>query len=668
MPENRLIHEKSPYLLQHAHNPVDWYPWGEEAFAKARAEEKPIFLSIGYSTCHWCHVMERESFENQGVAELLNTSFVPIKVDREERPDIDAVYMTVCQALTGSGGWPLNLLLTPEQLPFWAGTYLPRRSRYGRPGLIELLKQTAQLWETDREELIRSGETLSRRLRRSEENLSTEPSRRLLREAAESFRRRFDPENGGFGHAPKFPSPQNLLFLMAYSRQEGDEKAMEMAETTLRQMARGGIFDQIGGGFSRYSTDDRWLAPHFEKMLYDNALLAYAYLEAFRCTGEGYYLRIAERTLDYMLRELRSPEGAFFCAQDADSEGQEGAYYLFRPEEVEQLLGAEEARRFCRRYDISSRGNFPGGSIPNLLESADYADEWSELPAQKQKLYEYRRQRMSLHRDDKVLASWNGLAIAALAKAYRLSGKEQYLQAAREAEAFLLREMLDENGRLLLRWRDGEAAHAGQLDDYTFLSWAELELYSADFDPAHLQQAEDWMEQVQRHFRDEENGGFYLTADDGEQLISRPKEVFDGAMPSGNSMAGLVLARLCLLSGEGIWQQRALDQLAFLAGQAEEYPPGYCCALLAMTELLYPSQELVCVSGEEQPPSGLRELAEAHQLHTLFKSPENAAALAQSVPLTADYPLPKEAAAFYLCQGGACRPPVYDLGQLGAML
>lgn len=667
MHENRLIHEKSPYLLQHAHNPVDWYPWGEQAFAEARRTDRPIFLSIGYSTCHWCHVMEHESFEDAQVADVLNSGFVAVKVDREERPDIDAVYMAVCQAMTGSGGWPLTILMTPEQKPFWAGTYLPKRSRYGQPGLIGLLKRVSQLWKTEREQLLQAGDDIAAHVARHAEYGAQAPQTALLHAAADQFRASFDPVNGGFGDAPKFPSPHNLLFLIDYARREDTEDALHMAAKTLTQMARGGLFDQIGGGFSRYSTDRRWLAPHFEKMLYDNALLAYVYLEAFAQDGRPFWETVARRTLDYVLRELTSPDGAFYCGQDADSGGEEGAYYLLTPKLAEQALGAQDAARFCRWYDITAHGNFEGKSIANLLDNTAYEQDPDGFDGLRKKLLDDRRGRAALHRDDKVLTAWNALMIAALAKAYRTLGDTRYLDAANRAASFLRANLAGPDGRLWLRWRAGETANAGQLDDYAFYAWALLELYAADFDAAHLEEAIGLMQTLQAHFWDEQDGGFFLTADDAERLIARPKEVYDGAMPSGNAAAGLVLARLWKLTGDPVWQARADGQLAFLAGGAQAYPAGHCFSLLAMGEALYPSRELVCAAGRAIP-DGLRTLAERHRLHTLVKTRANAALLERLAPFTAAYPIPKDGALFYLCQNGACAAPVESLGALDRLL
>lgn len=643
---NRLIHEKSPYLLQHAHNPVDWYPWGKEAFDAARAQDKPIFLSIGYSTCHWCHVMERESFEDEEVAQLLNKGFICIKVDREERTDIDAVYMQVCQAMTGQGGWPLTILMTPEQKPFFAATYLPKHNRYGTAGLMELLPEVIRLWEQDKQSLLHAGEEISRAVSGNQAIQSKPPEKALIKRAVRLFKENFDNRNGGFGSAPKFPSPHNLVFLLRYAYLEQDEIASDMVETTLMQMYRGGIFDHIGGGFSRYSTDNRWLVPHFEKMLYDNALLIETYTEAYQLTGKELYRDIAGKTAMYVLHELTDKTGGFYCGQDADSEGVEGKYYVFTPEEIQQVLGKEQGDAFCNAYDITETGNFEGKSIPNLLSNGQL------ITADKDTLdtlYDYRTKRTSLHKDDKILTSWNSLMIAALAKA-------GYLEAAQNAQAFI-EEHLTDGDRLLVRWRDGDAAGDGKLEDYAFYSRALLELYDATYEVKYLQWAIHIAEKMLEQFSDAEQGGLYLYSADGEQLISRPKESFDGAVPSGNSVAAEVFLRLFALTGELEWRDIADKQLAYLAGEAEEYPAGYSFAMTTMLRELYGTKQLVCATRE----TNFSLDGYYPQLTILVKTKENSRELEQVAPFTKDYPLPETGTLYYLCENGVCRQPVTDL-------
>ena len=625
---NHLQSEKSPYLLQHVENPVDWYPWGTAAFEKAVSEDKPVFLSIGYSTCHWCHVMAHESFEDTQVASLLNRDFVPIKVDREERPDVDAVYMSVCQALTGSGGWPLTVIMTPGQKPFFAGTYFPKYRRCAQLGLLDILNQISRLWKEGREQLLQAGEQISAALTQESPSTGKKPDKNLLHKGYQLFRRQFDGKWGGFGTAPKFPTPHNLLFLMRYAALEEEPFALAMAEATLESMARGGIHDQFGGGFSRYSTDERWLAPHFEKMLYDNALLLMAYVNAYQITGKETYADTAYRTANYILRELSHKSGGFFCGQDADSDGEEGKYYLFTPEEVCAVLGEEEGREICRLYKITEEGNFEGRSIPNRIGQEEPA-----LPMDDErlkKLCAYRLGRAALHKDDKILLSWNAWTILALARAGRVLGDERYCKAAAAAVQFIENNMTDRQNRLFLRWRDGEAANTGQLEDYAVYALALTELYRLTFEPAYLQNALERARQMVELFEDKEHGGYFITAYDAEQLIARPKETYDGAIPSGNSVAAAVLQRLAGLTGEPFWQEAADRQFCFLTGEIEHYPMGYSFALNALASALYPHRELICtVKGGV--PGELGEFLKSHpseNLSILVKTKENGEELA----------------------------------------
>lgn len=661
---NHLIHEKSPYLLQHAENPVDWYPWGKEAFERAKKEDKPIFLSIGYSTCHWCHVMAHESFESGEVAEILNREYISVKVDREERPDIDAVYMNICQAVNGSGGWPLTAILTPEQKPFFVGTYLPKNARYGQHGLVNILEEIALLWKTKKEELLYLGSNLVKAVTK-EQQTSGMPSRAMLQRAVTIFQQNYDEQYGGFGQAPKFPVPHNLSFLMCYACAEKRQDILPMVEHTLYAMAVGGIFDHIGGGFSRYSTDDRWLIPHFEKMLYDNALLAIAYLEAYQLTQNVFYEETARRTLDYMLRELNGEMGEFFCGQDADSEGVEGKYYYFTPTEVLGVLGEERGKEFCELYDITDKGNFEGKSIPNLIAGGGGVSQSAlKLPdsikESRERLYEYRKKRVRLHLDDKVILSWNAWAIVALAKAERILGEERYKKAAEKAQAFIFSQMTDENDRLFLRWRAGEAAYAGNLDDYAVYGLALIELYETTFELSYLTEAVLRAKQIEKYFVDETNGGYYLTASDSEKLISRPKETYDGAIPSGNSAAAVLFGRLARYTADVKWQEASERQNCFLAGAMGDFPYGHSLGLIALLEAFSPSKELVCVSATGKVPEDLQKYLAEHlhfNLTALVKTKENAEELGKIAPYTKDYPIPEEGCVYYLCQNGACSRP-----------
>lgn len=709
MSANHLIREKSPYLLQHAYNPVDWYPWGKEAFEKAKEEQKPIFLSIGYSTCHWCHVMEQESFEDAEVAELLNQDYISIKVDREERPDVDGVYMKVCQMINGSGGWPLTILMTAEQKPFFAGTYLPKENRYGQLGLIGLLSQVSGIWKRDASQLGLVAENVVRELRRREEPkekagaatgkifhftesttgkalLSEEvtPGSDLLLKGARQLAGMFDERWGGFGSAPKFPVPHNLIFLLKMyegktswqqdfatgseephqpSEAAESQSWLAMAELTLQQMYRGGLFDHIGGGFSRYSTDEAWLVPHFEKMLYDNALLALTYGEAWRLTRDELYLQVLQRTLRYLMRELAHEKGGFYCGQDADSEGEEGKYYVFTPAEIKAVLGEQDGAVFCQWYGITEKGNFEGKSIPNLLHNPGCRELPEHLEKQRILLYEYRKERTKLHRDDKLLTSWNGLAIWAFARSYQITGSVVCYRQARAAAAFLRANLMTQNGRLKVRWRGDEAAHEGNLDDYAFYAMALYELYQCDFQESWLRTCIRLTEKILEFFSDEAGGGFFFSGTHGENLISRPKETYDGAVPSGNSVAGLLLARLSRLTGELRWREAARKQLDFLTGEMGGYPAGHTMALLAVWEWEHPGIHLVCTAGQEIPDEEIRcyRKGKAATVDALVITPENQKALARLIPQVKDFPLHENRNTFYVCRGEHCQPPVEEL-------
>ncbi len=531
--QNRLKNQTSPYLLQHAENPVDWYSWCGEAFERAKREDKPVFLSIGYSTCHWCHVMAHESFEDTKVAEILNQYFVSIKVDKEERPDIDSIYMSVCQAFTGSGGWPTTIFLTPEQKPFFAGTYFPKTAKYGQMGLVELLLAIHKKWTTDREELLKSSEEVVAALKRETEDsdkvikskdskadternmneILTDTSGLFLDGAYSIFCRTFDEQYGGFGNAPKFPTPHNLLFLMQYYEKHKQDDAMKMVEKTLMQMYRGGIFDHIGGGFSRYSTDRYFLVPHFEKMLYDNALLILAYCKAYQITKNRIFLDVAVKTADYILREMTDPEGGFYSAQDADSEGVEGKYYVFEPAEIIDLLGKTVGQEFNQYFDITPEGNFEGKSIPNLLNT-DMIKE--NLDVYMSDIYQYRKKRYALHLDDKILTSWNGLMIAAMCHLYRMTMNKKYLNAAISAQNFIQIKLCKKD-TLYVSYRKGQCSGNGFLDDYANEIFALLSLYEATLDDMQLEKAKKFCQKAVIEFWDEENGGFFLYGKENEQ-------------------------------------------------------------------------------------------------------------------------------------------------------
>ncbi len=602
---NRLIDEKSPYLLQHAYNPVNWFPWGEEAFQKANQEEKPVFLSIGYSTCHWCHVMEEESFEDEAVASLLNNHFVPIKVDREERPDIDNVYMKVCQALTGQGGWPLTIIMTPNKEPFFAGTYFPRTATQGRPGLIQILEQVKTAWQNNRDELVTNSQKIINQVQRTQEftqteEVNTDHLEKLLKETVASLQHNFDQEYGGFGTSPKFPRPHNLMFLLRYSKLMGDQQPLEMVTETLDNLYRGGIYDQIGGGFARYSTDQKWLVPHFEKMLYDNALLTIVYLEAYQATNDQNYAVVAEETLEYLMREMQSPTGGFYSAEDADTEQGEGAFYLWSKKKVEELLGVQQGKEFCSNFDITAAGNFVDYNIPNLIGSSlSKVEVKNKYTRELEILFTAREQRARPFKDDKILTGWNGLAIAAFSIAARILNADKYQAVAKKTVEFITAK-LKEPDRLLARYRKGEAAYLAYAEDYAFLIWGLIELYETSFQPKYLQLAVELNQELIDYFWDDAEGGLYQSGVDSEELIFQPKEVYDGALPAGNSVATLNFLRLADLTGQEEWRKKAEKQIEYFYSQIRQAPTGHLHFLMAVIRKLINNQQLVIATNNEK--------------------------------------------------------------------
>ncbi|CAI3248435.1 Conserved hypothetical protein, DUF255 [Clostridium neonatale] len=666
---NRLINEKSPYLIQHAYNPINWYPWGEEAFEDAKKEDKPIFLSIGYSTCHWCHVMAHESFEDENVAAILNKFFISIKLDREERPDVDSVYMTVCQALTGSGGWPLTIIMTPNQKPFFAGTYFPKTSRYGMPGLIEILESVATQWKNSKEKLINSSDNILKELGKffvSESN-DTKLSEKNLKNGYNQLLKSFDIKYGGFSPAPKFPTPHKLMFLLRYYKMYDETNALEMVETTLGSMYRGGLFDHIGYGFSRYSTDDKYLVPHFEKMLYDNALLVIAYLEAYEITKNPLYKDISIKSLEYVFRELTSNEGGFYCAQDADSEGEEGKYYVFTPDEIKIILGEEDGDYFNEYYDITDEGNFEGKSIPNLIKNSNYNKKDEKIDVLAQNILDYRNERYSLHKDDKILTSWNGLMIAALSKAYKVLEDEKYLEYAKKAVDFIYNNLVDSKGRLFARYREKEAKHKAILDDYAFLTYGLIELYESSYETLYLKKAIDLTEAMIDLFFDEKNAGFFLYGKDSEKLIARPKELFDGAIPSGNSVAAYNLIRLARITGKSLFEEISKDVLDYIAGSIISEEINHSFFLIASSFALNKTKELICVIKDESEKEKIKDTLsdmQAFNLTVIIKNEENSSELEELIPYTKDYTLKDNKATYYLCEGNSCFPPTNNLNEI----
>lgn len=583
---NRLINEKSPYLLQHAYNPVDWFGWNEEAFQKAKTENKPIFLSIGYSTCHWCHVMEHESFEDEEVANILNNYFVSIKVDREERPDIDSVYMSVCQAMTGGGGWPLNLFLTKDKKPFYAGTYFPKTSKYNQTGFMEILESINDVWVSNKDHVLTTADQVVKTLKGYSEDDSFDISKDIFSEGFESFLNSFDSVFGGFSKAPKFPSPHNLSYLLSYYKATGEKRALEMVKITLKSMYKGGIFDHIGFGFSRYSVDEKWLVPHFEKMLYDNALLAMAYIETYEITKDNIYKEVAEKILTYILRDMTSPEGGFYCGEDADSEGVEGKFYLWDFTEIYKVLDMEEGNLFINYYGIQREGNFEGSNIPNLigeeLEDLDKPDLKDKLENIREKLFDYREKRIHPHKDDKILTSWNGLMIAAFAKAGMVFHEEKYKDVSTKALDFIFSKLQREDGRLLARFRQGESRYQAYLDDYAFIIWALIEVYEVTKDYSYIKKALELNKQMIELFLDKEKGGLFLYGKDSEELILRPKDIYDGAIPSGNSVAAMNMLRLFKITGDINLKEEAESIFKVFGNSINKIPRAHAKTLEAL--------------------------------------------------------------------------------------
>ena len=688
---NRLVREKSPYLLQHAHNPVAWFAWNDEAFEKSQRECKPVFLSIGYSTCHWCHVMERESFENENVAAFLNEHFVSIKVDREERPDVDKIYMTFVQTTTGQGGWPLNAFLTPELKPFYGGTYFPPDNRHGRPGFLQLLQQIHQLWETRREDLTRSAAELHARLAQIAEANQVPndlaPTAEVLRHAGSLFKDAYDPRHGGLGGAPKFPQPAQPQFLLRYARRFGDTEAIRMVLHTCQRMAAGGIHDQLGGGFARYSVDAGWLVPHFEKMLYDNAQLVQLYLDAFSVSGDAAHAGVARDILRYVLRDMTHPEGGFYSAEDADSEGHEGKFYCWTRAELEQLLTPEEFGTAVRYFGITQSGNFVDHSHPtplpnqNVLSIVDpnlTAAEAPRLASAKQKMFEARGKRIHPHRDDKILASWNGLMLGAFARAYAVLGTEAYRVAAERNLAFL-REKLWEPaptleagspqtgiapGTLFHRWREGERDQVQLLEAYAFLLSGVIEFYEATLEPDPLDFAIALAESMLAKFYDAGNGGFWQSPAEARDLILRVKEDYDGAEPSGNSVAILALLKLGAITGRKSFCEAAELSLRLFSSRLAQSPQAVPCMLQALDFSLQEPKRVV-VTGDPKAAK-TRELLQA--IHSVYQPNKvvlgntgAADAFARSLPA-------KDGSLVYLCTGTSCQAPTSDAAKVQGML
>ncbi len=675
---NRLAREKSPYLLQHQFNPVDWFPWGEEAFQEARTRQAPIFLSIGYSTCHWCHVMEREAFEDEAVAAWLKEHFVAIKVDREERPDVDKIYMTAVQAIAGQGGWPLNVFLTPDLKPFYGGTYFPPQSRPGIPGFLALLKQIHQVWQNKRPEIEASALELHRRLAhlaKPEPLHELELTASELHHAAAEFKEEYDPQHGGFGHAPKFPRPSQPLFLLRYGQRFLDQDALDMVLHTCERMAAGGLHDQLGGGFARYSVDERWLVPHFEKMLYDNAQLANLYLEAFRVSGKREFAQVARGIFRYLLRDMTHPEGGFYSAEDADSEGKEGKFYLWDLAELKTILDPSEFQVVQHHYGLTGQGNFLDHSDPhpllhqNILSVVHPQVPPADLPqltSARQKMLAARSRRVRPHLDDKILASWNGLMLGALSRGYALLEDLACREAAAKNLAFLKARLWDAGRRTLHhRWRDGERDTTQLLDAYAFLASGVLDFYEATLEPEALEFALALVEAMIARFYDPAQGAFWQTPADASHLILRFKEDYDGAEPSGNSVAALVLLRLAAIAGRDDLREMAGQTLRFFMLRIHKMPQAVPCLLEAVDFWLAGPRKVVVAGPPGRPDTCLL----LHQIHR--------AGQPNKVVLGTEGPVEPSAKKMgmvngepvaHICTSRACHPPTRDPAELKRLL
>ncbi len=683
---NHLINEKSPYLIQHASNPVDWYPWGEEAFRKAKNENKPVFLSIGYSTCHWCHVMAHESFEDPEIGSLMNEVFVSIKVDREERPDLDNIYMTVCQLMTGTGGWPLTIIMTPDKKPFFAGTYFPKISMYGRVGLKDLILNVRDIWSSRPEEVFDSADNIIDTLQKiSETSAGDELDENILEDTYKILSDNFDEVHGGFGSAPKFPTAHNLLFLFRYWKRTKNETALNMVSETLDSMRNGGIYDHIGSGFHRYSVDQEWLVPHFEKMLYDQATIAVAYIEAFQVTGDEKYKDTAQEIFEYVLRDMQSPEGGFYSAEDADSEGVEGKFYIWKKEEVYEILGEEDAKFASKIFNINSEGNFSEETTgkktcSNILHLENSIDEIADTLGMKKDdairkienirkiLFNAREKRIRPHKDDKILTDWNGLMISSLSKGAQAFNNERYLKAAMKSADFIL-DNLCQNNRLLHRYRDGEAAITANLDDYAFLISGLLDIYEASFNPRYLKLAIDLNNTLLDHFWDTGNGGFYFTPDDGEDILVRKKEIYDSAIPSGNSIQMLNLLRLSKITENEELGRKAVELEKAFSQDVLRTPMAYTQLLIAVDFKLGPSYEVVIAGDPDKEDTkiileSIRSKYLPNKTVTLRPPDDEAFQIIELINSIEFKRQENSKTTVYICSDGTCKAPITDLNDI----
>ncbi len=665
---NRLAKEKSPYLLQHAYNPVDWFPWGQEAFDKAKVEDKPIFLSIGYSTCHWCHVMERESFEDEEVATLINSVFIPIKVDREERPDIDNIYMSICQAMTGGGGWPLTVLLTPDKKPFFTGTYFPKHSNHGRIGIIDLINNVQSAWKNKRKEIDKSAEEITGYLDKSNDiDQNVVLDKKILKKAYEFFDERFDKINGGFGSHPKFPSPHNLIFLLRYHHLTGNKNALHIVEKTLTEMRKGGIYDQVGYGFHRYSTDNKWLLPHFEKMLYDQALLLNAYTELYQITKNDFYKSTAEEIVKYISREMTSPEGGFYSAEDADSEGVEGKYYVWSEKELSTLLTDEQFLFIKEHFNTSAEGNFRDeSSHQNTGENILFLNE--ELSPEDLLLFEpirkillaHRTKRVHPFKDDKILTDWNGLMIASLARAGRVFRNQFFISSAERSAKFIIDNLLPSENKLLHRYREGNSSLDAHIDDYSFFVSGLIELYESTFNPTYLERAIKLTNHAISEFWDPEQGGFYFTGANSELILTRTKEYYDGAIPSGNSVFITNFLHLSRITGNIDYENRANQLLFSFSGSLDQVPYIYCGSLAGYIFISSKSYEIIVVEGENSVADFISELNSLYIPNkvVILLNEKNKEALIKLAPYLETYTHNKNISNAYICRNFVCELPI----------
>ncbi|TYP92578.1 hypothetical protein LX73_1940 [Fodinibius salinus] len=684
-PDNNLSEASSPYLLQHADNPVNWYPWGDKAFEKARREDKPVMVSIGYATCHWCHVMAHESFEDEEIARLMNEAFVNIKVDREERPDIDNTYMLVCQMMTGSGGWPLNVFLTPDKKPFYAATYIPKVGRHGRPGMHELVPWISKLWENEREKIAASSDKIITAFQKSTSFESGDQlGDDILQEAYNKYEQQFDSTHGGFSSSPKFPSPHNLMLLLRYAKQHPASNALQMVEKTLTEMRRGGIFDHIGKGFHRYSTDQQWLLPHFEKMLYDQAMLMIAYTEAWQMTNNDLFKQTANEIADYVFRKMQDDNGGFYSAEDADSEGEEGKFYVWEISEIRELLPTAEAELIIEVFNLTEEGNYKdestgrhtGKNILHLQKSlATLANERNmsteklrtTLEGIRQKLLQARQQRVHPLLDDKILTDWNGLMIAALAKAGRNFSNQKYIEQAQACWQFIASQMLTEDNQLKHRYRNGDVAISAHADDYSFLIWGLIELYQTTFNSKYLQEAVSLQQQFNNSFWDSDDGGFYFTSEEGEELLGRKKEIHDSAIPSSNSVAMMNLLRLGRMTGNTDWEQMADQINKLFSSSIQQAPTGFGFALQGVNFSTSNPKEVI-IAGDQNHPQTKEML---HQLRDLFL-PNTVILLADPndnninnlIPFLDDFGMQNNKPTAYVCQNYSCELPTNDLEKM----